>query len=71
MTELDAIRSAKTYSTVIGTMVTALVALGSFNRVRARSAVLYFEDIPPEIVTRLGLMYIPSSPSASPEVSHR
>ncbi|HEY2471795.1 MAG TPA: hypothetical protein VGI45_28675 [Terracidiphilus sp.] len=67
--ELDAIRSARAYSEVIGIMLAALVALGTFNRLRARNAVLYFEDLPPEVVTRLGLIYIPPSPSASPSVS--
>lgn len=40
---------------------TAAAALGLFayNRVQARSAVLYFEELPPEIVTRLGLIYVP------------
>jgi hypothetical protein len=67
--ELDAIRSARSYSTVIAAMITALIAIGIFNRLRARKAVLYFEDVPPEVVTRLGLIYIPSSAGASPEVS--
>jgi len=66
--ELDAIGSAKTYSTVIGLMLAALIALGTFNRFRARDAVLYFEDLPPELVIRLGLMYIPPDPSSSPKV---
>jgi hypothetical protein len=67
--ELDAIRSARSYSTVVAAMIVLLIAIGTFNRLRARNAVLYFEDVPPEIVTRLGLMYIAPSPSASPEVS--
>jgi hypothetical protein len=69
--ELDAIGNARTYSEVIGIMLTTLVGLGTFNRLRARRAVLYFDDLPPEIMTRLGLMYIPPSPSAVVELSQK
>jgi hypothetical protein len=57
--ELDVLRNARTYSGLIATMLAGLVAIVIFNFFRARSAVLYFEDLQPEVVTRLGLMYIP------------
>jgi hypothetical protein len=41
-----------------GTLVALIVGLGIFNRLRARSAVLYFEEVQPEILTRLGLMFV-------------
>lgn len=55
----DAVRS----SAMIAFLTAAGVGLGAFNRKRARSAVLYFEELPPEVITTLGLVWVPTSGS--------
>ena len=47
----------------------AATGLFAYNRVQARSAVLYFEELPPEIVTRLGLIYVPPCESPTTNAS--
>jgi hypothetical protein len=43
----------------MGSVLLAMIAaVGAYNRLHARSAVLYFEEVQPEIVTTLGLTYI-------------
>ncbi len=37
----------------------AAVGLYAFNRRRAKAAVIYFEDLPPELITSLGLVSVP------------
>jgi hypothetical protein len=48
-------------------MIAVLAAVGAglwaFNRRRAKSAVLYYEELPPEVITQLGLVWIPRSGS--------
>jgi hypothetical protein len=36
-----------------------IAVLWAINRLHARSAVLYFEELPPEVITRLGLFFVP------------
>lgn len=55
------------------TTVLVAVALGLlvFNRHRAKSAVLYFEELPPEVITTLGLVWVrPSTSGAGPSLPH-
>jgi hypothetical protein len=37
---------------------TLAMSLWAFNRYRAKSAVLYFEDLPPDVITTLGVASI-------------
>jgi len=43
------------FSCVIGALVAVALGLWAFNRYRAKSAVLYFEELPEEVITTLGL----------------
>jgi len=55
------------------TTVLVAVALGLwvFNRHRAKSAVLYFEELPPDVITTLGLVWVrPSASGAAPSLHH-
>jgi hypothetical protein len=36
-----------------------IAVLWAINRLHARSAVLYFEELPPEVITRLGFFFVP------------
>lgn len=47
------------YLNMAGVLLGGTIALGILNRVRARNAVLYFEEKPEEVIARLGLLYIP------------
>jgi hypothetical protein len=44
-------------------LAAAGAGLWAFNRQRAKSAVLYYEELPPEVITQLGLVWIPRSGS--------
>ena len=43
------------FSCVVGALAAVALGLWAFNRYRARSAVLYFEELPEEMITTLGL----------------
>jgi hypothetical protein len=47
-------------------LVAAALALWIFNLHRAKSAVLYFEELPPEAITTLGLVWVRSSARHTP-----
>lgn len=47
----------------------AAIGLFAYNRAQAKSAVLYFEELPPEIITRLGLLYVPPAEPTSTNAS--
>jgi hypothetical protein len=53
--ELTALHNAGRFAIVVGVLVTAAGALRVRNRVRAKSAVLYFEEVLPDILTTLKL----------------
>jgi hypothetical protein len=57
--ELAALAHPRDYCTLVGVSAAAAVALWLFNRIHARSAVLYYEETLPEVITRLGLTWIP------------
>ncbi|MGC2161544.1 MAG: hypothetical protein WA634_06540 [Silvibacterium sp.] len=46
------------YAWMIGVLGAAALGLWIFNRYRAKSAVLYFEELPPEVITTLGLVSV-------------
>jgi hypothetical protein len=49
----------------------AALGLWALNRRRAKSAVLYFEELPPDLITTLGLVWLqPSSSGPGPSVRH-
>jgi hypothetical protein len=45
------------YAGMISALTAAALELWVFNRHHARSAVLYYEELPPEVITTLGLSY--------------
>jgi hypothetical protein len=44
-----------------------ILVVGIFNRQHVKLAQLYVEEVQPELVTRLGLKFIPDSAPARPE----
>ena len=66
--EQSALRDASKYATMAGVLLAGIVALGTVNRLRAKNAVLYFEEVPEEIIARLNLLYVPPAEPSEPEV---
>ena len=62
--EQGALHDASKYATTIGVLLGGAVLLGVVNRIRAKEAVLYFEEVPEEVIARLGLLYIPPAADA-------
>jgi hypothetical protein len=68
--EVPALRDPLRYIGMTTVLVAVALGLWIFNRRRAKSAVLYFEETPPAVITTLGLVWIqPSSarPGATTE----
>jgi hypothetical protein len=61
--EMRALHNSVKFAEMAAALVVLIVAVGAYNRVHARSAELYFEEVEPEFVTKLGLMHIPSRAS--------
>ena len=57
--EQSGLHDLSKFLNMAGVLLGGAVALGILNRVRAKDAVLYFEEKPEEIIARLGLLYIP------------
>jgi hypothetical protein len=64
ISETSALHNLAKYLTMAGALIAFIVGLGAINRLRARTAVLYFEELPPEPITRLGLLYVPPAESS-------
>ncbi len=62
--EEGALHDASRYATMAAVLLGGIVAVGIVNRTRAKGAQLYFEEVPVEIITRLGLLYVPPARSA-------
>ncbi len=68
--EQSALQHLREYATMVGVLLALGIGLGIFNRMRSRSALLYFEEVEPEVITRLGLIYVPPAVhSAQPKPS--
>jgi hypothetical protein len=63
-----ALKSLGSFIALTITAVGAIVALRVVNSVHARSAELYFEEVQPEIITSLGLMFIPQEELPAAEI---
>lgn len=61
--EFSALHDARKYITMAAVLAAGVAAVGTYNRVRARSAALYFEEVPEQVVTGLGLIYVPPAES--------
>lgn len=53
--EQNALHHPLHYAWMVGILLAVAVSIWAFNRHRAKSAMLYFEELPPEIMTTLGL----------------
>lgn len=62
--EMSALQHLSNFLATAGIFIGLIAAVGAYNRIRAHSAVLYFEDVAPEFVTKLNLMYIPPAQSS-------
>lgn len=63
--EHGALHDASKYATIAGVLLIGVVGLGALNRHRAKSTVLYFEEMPAEVIMRLGLIFVPPAESSS------
>jgi hypothetical protein len=57
--EFEALHDAMKYVVMAAFMGALIAALGAYNRVHARTAELYFEEVPEAIITGLGLIFVP------------
>jgi hypothetical protein len=57
--EIPALHNRSLYVTLVAVMSVAAVVLSIYNRRRARSAVLYYEELPDEVITSLKLILPP------------
>lgn len=64
--ELRALAHPRSFALMIAILAVPATALWIFNRRRARSSVLYYEEQPPEIITTLGLSAIRLSDMEQP-----
>lgn len=62
---MPALRSQRLLAWLIAGLTTIAAALWAFNRHEAKSAVLYFEEKPDEILTTLRLLTVLPPPIAS------
>jgi hypothetical protein len=63
--ELNALSYPLHFACIVVALTAIAAALWAINRHRSRSAVLYFEELPEEILTTLRLMSFPSRPPAT------
>ncbi len=61
--EMKALYDPSRLITEVAVLIVLIVSLNAYNRMRARSAVLYFEETPEEVLTRLNLLYVPPAPA--------
>lgn len=67
--ELGALSNPLHYAITIFIASGAIAALWAINRLHAQTAVLYFEEQAPEIITRLGLIFVPPEQVSPPPFS--
>lgn len=67
--ELGALTNLPRFFSLMAFAAAAAAGLFAYNRGKASSAVLYFEELPPEIITRLGLVYVPPAQPSSIKTS--
>jgi hypothetical protein len=66
---MSALQHLSKFLITAGILIAIIAMVGTYNRIRAHSAELYFEDVAPEIVTKLNLMFIPPAPAPPTRVS--
>ena len=69
--EMPSLNDAGRYMCLIAILGTGALGVLAFNRHRAKSAVLYFEELPPDVITTLGLVAVrPSISKINMDNSH-
>jgi len=68
--EMPALNDPFRYARMTSLLGATAVGLWAFNRRRAKSSVIYFEELPPEAITTLGLVWVQPSPSRPRAPSH-
>ena len=63
--EMPALNEPLRYAGSMAVLIALALALCIFNRHREKSAVLHFEELPPDVITTLGLVWIQPSSSQS------
>jgi hypothetical protein len=58
---MPALHNLPLYGWLVGVLSVIAAGLWVFNRYRAKSAVLYFEEVPDEVITTLHLLMPPSA----------
>lgn len=64
--ELEALKRLPSYAILMAWSLAVAIGMFTFNRIRARSAVLYYDEVLPEVITRLGLTFLSPSPVSEP-----
>ena len=67
--EQSGLHNPSKYATMAGVLIAGAAALYTLNCIRAKNAILYFEEKPEEVIASLGLLYIPPA-SASRDLEH-
>jgi hypothetical protein len=60
--ELQALQHPREYLVLMALSAAIIIVLWIYNRIHARTAVLYYEETLPEVIIRLGLTVMPASP---------
>jgi len=63
--EMDALSHPSQFLLLLSVTAAVILGLWTVNRIHARSAVLYFEELPQEVLTRLGLIFVPPPRSST------
>jgi hypothetical protein len=69
--ELPALNHPFRYACMTSFLVATALGLWVFNRQHAKSSVIYFEELPPEAITTLGLVWVQPSSSGPSTVARR
>jgi hypothetical protein len=64
--ELRSLRDARQYGILMISCMVLVIGLWIYNRIHARTATLYYEEVIPEVITRLGITLLPSSTLPGP-----
>ena len=59
ISEREALTSVRQFIAIVAAAAVVFAGLRSANFVHAKNARLYFEEVQPEVLTRLGLLYVP------------
>lgn len=64
--ELQSLQNLRQYLALMASCMTLASSLWIFNRIHARTATLYYEEVLPEVITRLGITLLPPASLTEP-----